>query len=78
MRPRRKALDIAGSMTPTAGRLASLAGSSCCYAAADRLLAELAGVHYGAKARRRRPRFERATRAVGEDRSPTPALAANV
>ena len=43
-------------MTPTAGRLASLAGSSCCYAEADRLLAELAGVNYGAKARRRRPR----------------------
>ena len=60
-RPRERALDIVGSMTPAARRLASLAGSSCSYAEADRLLAELAGVNYGAK------RIERATRAVGED-----------
>ena len=61
VRPRVAALDIAGSMTPAARRMASLAGSSCCYAEADGLLAELAGVNYGAK------RIERATRAVGDD-----------
>ena len=55
------AQDIAGSMTPAARRMASLAGSSCCYAEADGLLAELAGVNYGPK------RIERATRAVGDD-----------
>ena len=43
VRPRRKALDVEVSMTPTARRLASLAGSACCYAEADGLLAELAG-----------------------------------
>ena len=61
VRQRERALDIAGSMTPAARRMASLAGSSCCYAEADRPLAELADVNYGAK------RVERATRAVGED-----------
>ena len=60
-RPREAAQDIAGSMTPAARRMASLAGSSCCYAEADGLLAELAGVNYGPK------RIERATRAVGDD-----------
>lgn len=45
VRPRERALDIEGSITPTARRLASLAGSSCCYAEADRLLVELAGVN---------------------------------
>ena len=58
VRPRRAALDVAVSMTPSARRMASLAGSSCCYAEADGLLA---GVNYGAK------RIERATRAVGDD-----------
>lgn len=61
VRPRRAALDVAVSMTPSARRMASLAGSSCCYAEADGLLAGLAGVNYGAK------RIERATRAVGDD-----------
>ena len=61
MRQRERALDIEGSMTPTARRMASLAGSSCCFAEADRLLTELADVNYGAK------RVERATRAVGDD-----------
>ena len=43
VRPREKALDIEVSMTPAARRLASLAGSSCCYEEADGLLAEIAG-----------------------------------
>ena len=55
------AMDIEGSMTPTARRMASLAGSSCCYAEANRLLVELAEVNYGAK------RIERTTRSVGDD-----------
>ena len=61
VRPRGRAMDIEGSMTPTARRMASLAGSSCCYAEADRLLVELAEVNYGAK------RIERTTRSVGDD-----------
>ena len=61
VRPREAALDLAGSMTPSARRMASLAGSSCCYAEADGLLVGLAGVNYGAKC------IERATRAVGDD-----------
>ena len=67
VRQRERALDIAGSMTPAARRMASLAGSSCCYAEADRLLTELADVNYGPKARRTRRGVERATRAVGDD-----------
>ena len=61
VRPRERALDIEGSMTPTARRMASLAGSSCCYEEADKLLAELADVNFGAK------RVERTTRLVGDD-----------
>ena len=61
VRPRGRALDIEGSMTPSARRMASVAGSSCCYAEADRLLEELAGVNFGAK------RIERTTRSVGAD-----------
>ena len=61
VRPRERALDIEGSMTPAARRMASLAGSSCCYAEADALLAELADVNFGAK------RIERTTRSVGDD-----------
>ena len=61
VRPRGRAMDIEGSMTPTARRMANLAGSSCCYAEADRLLVELAEVNYGAK------RIERTTRSVGDD-----------
>ena len=61
VRPRERALDIEGSMTPAARRMASLAGSSCCYAEADGLLAELADVNFGAK------RIERTTRSVGDD-----------
>ena len=61
VRPRARALDIECSMTPAARRMASLAGSSCCYAEADRLLVELAEVNYGAK------RIERTTRSVGDD-----------
>lgn len=60
-RPRERALDIVGSMTPAARRMASLAGSSVCYAEADRLLAELADVNFGPK------RIERTTCAVGGD-----------
>ena len=60
-RPREGALDIVGSMTPAARRMASVAGSSCCYAEADRLLVELAEVNFGAK------RIERTTRSVGAD-----------
>ena len=61
VRPRERAMDIEGSMTPAARRMASLAGSSCCYAEADRLLTELADVNFGAK------RVERTTRSVGDD-----------
>ena len=61
VRGRERSLDIECSMTPAARRMASLAGSSCCYAEADRLLVELAEVNYGAK------RIERATRRVGDD-----------
>ena len=60
-RPRSAWLDIDGSMTPMARRMASELGSSCCYAEADRLLNVVGGVNFGAK------RVERATRAVGED-----------
>ena len=60
-RPRARRLDIEGSMTPSARRLASLAGSQCGYAQADELLRELSGLNFGAK------RIERATRAVGDD-----------
>ena len=60
-RSRAAALDVECSMTPGARRMASLAGSSLCYAEADRLLTELAGVNFGAK------RVERATRLVGDD-----------
>ena len=66
-RPRERALDIVGSMAPAARRMASLAGSSVCYAEADRLLAELADVNFGPKARRRRRGIERTTCAVGGD-----------
>ena len=60
-------------MTPAARRMASLAGSSCCYAEADRLLAELADVDFGgegasqATRRRRRRGVERTTHSVGAD-----------
>lgn len=57
VRPRERALDIEGSMTPSARRMASLAGSSCCYEEADKLLEELADVNFG----------ERTTRSVGDD-----------
>ena len=60
-RPRASHLDIEGSMTPMARRMASELGSSCCYGEADRLLNVVGGVNFGAK------RVERATRAVGED-----------
>ena len=60
-RPRERLLDIELSMTPTARRLASLAGSQSSYAQADELLRELSGLNFGAK------RIERATRAAGED-----------
>ena len=48
-------------MTPSARRLASLAGSHSSYAEADGLLRELSGLHFGAK------RVERTTRAAGDD-----------
>ena len=67
VRPRERAMDIEGSMTPAARRMASLAGSSCCYAEADRLLVELAEVNYGAKARRKRRGIGRTTRSMGDD-----------
>ena len=67
VRPRERALDIEGSTTPAARRMASLAGSSCCHGEADRLLAELAEVNFGAKARRGRRGVERTTRLVGDD-----------
>ena len=60
-RPRERLLDVEGSMTPTARRLASLAGSQSSYAQADELLRELSELNFGAK------RIERATRASGED-----------
>ena len=66
-----------GSMTPSARRMASLAGSSCCYGEADKLLEELANVNSGAKRieahdapgggrlrGRRRPRLHRRRRRV--------------
>ena len=61
LRPREGLLDVEGSMTPSARRMASAAGSTCCYEEADRLLVELAEVNYGVK------RIERAMRAVGAD-----------
>ena len=48
-------------MTPSARRLASLAGSQASCAQADGLVRELAGLNFGAK------RIERATRAAGDD-----------
>ena len=60
-RPRAARLDIAGSMTPTARRMASELGSACCYGEADRLLNVVAGVNFGTK------RVERTTRLVGDD-----------
>ena len=48
-------------MTPSARRLASLAGSQCSCAQADELLREPSGLNFGAK------RIERATRAAGDD-----------
>ena len=61
VRPRARRLGVEGSMTPSARRLASLAGSQCSYAGADELLRELSGLNFGAK------RVERTTRAVGDD-----------
>ena len=61
VRPRERALDVEVSMTPSARRMAGVAGSSCCHGEADRLPAELADVDFGAK------RVERTTRAVGAD-----------
>ena len=60
-RPRARRLDFEGSMTPSARRLASLAGSQASCAQADGLLRELSGLNFGAK------RIERATRAAGDD-----------
>ena len=60
-RPRERLLGIEGSMTPSARRLASLAGSEASYARADGLLRELSELNFGAK------RIERATRAAGAD-----------
>ena len=60
-RPRASRLDVEGSMTPTARRMASELGSACCCAEADRLLNVVAGVNFGAK------RVERTTRLVGDD-----------
>ena len=60
-RPRASRLDVEGSMTPTARRMASELGSACCYGEADRLLNVVAGVNFGAK------RVERTTRLVGDD-----------
>ena len=60
-RPRERLLDIEGSMTPAARRLASVAGSEACCERADELARELAGLNLGAK------RIERTTRAVGAD-----------
>ena len=52
VRPRERELTIEGSTTPSARRMASVAGSSACHAEADRLLQELAGANFGTKARR--------------------------
>ena len=60
-RPRERLLDVEGSMTPLARRLASLAGSQSSCAQADGLLRELSELNFGAK------RIERATRAAGDD-----------
>ena len=60
-RPREGELDIGGSMTLSARRLASVAGSEASYERADELVRELAGLNLGAK------RIERTTRAVGAD-----------
>ena len=60
-RPRAARMDIEGSMTPTARRMASELGSVCCHAEADRLLNVVGGVNFGAK------RVERTTRLVGDD-----------
>ena len=60
-RPRQRLLGIEGSMTPTARRLASLAGLESSYAKADGLLRELSELRFGAK------RIERATQAAGAD-----------
>ena len=60
-RPGGRRLDIEGSMTPSARRLASLARSHSSYAEADGLLRELSGLNFGAK------RVERTTRAAGDD-----------
>ena len=60
-RPRQRLPGIEGSMTPTARRLASLAGLESSYAKADGLLRELSELRFGAK------RIERATRTAGAD-----------
>ena len=60
-RPREKSLGVEGSMTPSARRLASVAGSETSYAKADELLRELSELNFGAK------RIERTTRAAGAD-----------
>ena len=60
-RPRERLLGMGGSMTLSARRLASLAGSEASYARADELPRELSGLNFGAK------RIERATRAAGAD-----------
>ena len=60
-RPRSARMDIEGSMTPTARRMASELGSVCCHAEADRLLNVVGGVNFGTK------RVERTTRLVGDD-----------
>ena len=60
-RPREKPLDIKGSITLSARRLASVAGSETDYAKADELLRELSELNFGAK------RVERTTRAAGAD-----------
>ena len=60
-RPRASRLDVEGSMTPTARRMASELGSACCHGEADRLLNVVAGVNFGTK------RVERTTRLVGDD-----------
>ena len=60
-RPRASRLDVEGSMTPTARRMASELGSACCHGEADRLLNVVAGVNFGAN------RVERTTRLVGDD-----------
>ena len=57
--PREKLLDIKGSMTPSARRLASLAGSETSCGRADELLREMSELNLGVK------RVERATQAEG-------------